>query len=257
MRLFDVADGSRGGWAADSGAPATEVGTANPVRHAAITTCANPLDQRTWGRLSLMTEAPGTTLAVLLAAGAGKRFHGPVHKLRAVVDTGGTHAPEPVVAASLRAMLAADIGESVVVTGAVDISDIVESFAGARVHTTHNPDWHTGMRSSLLCAIAIAKERGCDQIVVGLADQPFVASEAWQLVSAADAPIAVAGYDGRRGNPVKLARSVWDEFEQSSGDPDAGARNLVEQHLDSVVIVPCTGSDRDIDTQEDLTPWKH
>ncbi len=154
-------------------------------------------------------------------------------------------------------MVEADIGTNVVISGAVDLGDVVTHVAGDAVRVVHNSDWSTGMRSSVLVAIDVAREFGCRQIVVGLADQPFVSPEAWQRVAEAAAPIAVATYDGRRGNPVKLDESVWDEFQRSADDPDAGARNLVERHLDSVAFVACPGSDRDIDTQEDLKQWKH
>lgn len=204
-----------------------------------------------------MNSPVGPTVAVLLAAGAGKRFRGPVHKLMAEVDTGAPTSPEPVVAVSLRAMIGAEIGECVVITGAVDISRVVESVGAGRVVTVHNPDWSTGMRSSVMLAISHARSLGAAQIVVGLADQPFVTPEAWRLVAEADAPIAVATYEGRRGNPVKLASDVWSEFENTQGDPDAGARSLVERHLETVAFVPCPGDDHDIDTREDLDTWKH
>lgn len=204
-----------------------------------------------------MNSPVGSTIAVLLAAGAGKRFRGPVHKLMAEVDTGSPTSPEPVVAASLRAMVDADIGDCVVITGAADVSQVVESIGAGRTVVVHNPDWSSGMRSSVVAAMAHARSLGAAQIVVGLADQPFVTAEAWRLVARADAPIAVATYDGRRGNPVKLASEVWDEFESTPGDPDAGARSLVERHLDTVAFVPCPGDDHDIDTREDLDTWKH
>ena len=207
-----------------------------------------------------MDSPAGPTLAVLLAAGAGKRFHGPIHKLRAMISTDGISPADTVVAASLRAMLASHIGECAVVTGAADISDIIDgitSSTGHHVTVVPNPDWSSGMRSSVLKAISLARERRCSQVVIGLADQPFVSADAWRMVAEAEAPIAVATYEGRRGNPVKLAESVWSEFENAPGDPDAGARSLVSTHLDHVAFVPCPGSDRDIDTQEDLRPWKH
>ena len=54
---------------------------------------------------------PGTTVAVVLAAGAGTRFEGPTHKLAATIDG------VPVLDRAVRAALDADIGPVVVVIG--------------------------------------------------------------------------------------------------------------------------------------------
>ena len=92
-------------------------------------------------------------------------------------------------------------------------------------------------------------------MVIGLADQPFVGAGSWKAVADADSPIAVATFDGRRGNPVKLRAEVWDVFENTPGDPDAGARTLMHVRPELVLEVSCQGSSDDIDTREDLTKW--
>jgi CTP:molybdopterin cytidylyltransferase MocA len=73
-----------------------------------------------------------------------------------------------------------------------------------------------------------------------------------RLVAAheAGADLAVATYDGTRGNPVLVGRTLWDEARALSGD--VGARALMERH--DVVEVDCTGtgSPDDVDTIEDL-----
>lgn len=196
-----------------------------------------------------MTSTPSTTLGVLLAAGAGSRFDGPTHKLLAPLD-GRT-----VVAHAVDDLLAADIGPVLVVTGAVELGDALADLA-----TTHPRDltivrhdgWRQGQATTLQAALRHAASGGFDAIVVGLGDQPFIGSEAWRRVAASASPIAVATYDGRRRNPVRLHRSVWPLLPE---DGDEGARVVMRMRPELVEEVPCPGSPADIDTQEDLARW--
>lgn len=193
------------------------------------------------------------TLAVLLAAGAGSRFAasspGAGHKLLALVRG------RPVVDHALSAMCVAGLDGCAVITGAVDLTGVVGDVArdrSARIDIVHNSRWETGQRSSLLAAIDHARTGGYDAVVVGLGDQPFVTPGAWRAVAASNSPIAVASYGGRRGNPVRLHSSVWDDLAEPTADPDSGARSLVAAHPELVQLVECDGSDDDIDTVDDL-----
>ena len=200
-----------------------------------------------------MGPSSASTVCALLAAGAGKRFQGPVHKLLAPMST--RHGDEPVVVVAARAMVNSDAGRCLVITGAVDLAPALSHIEGLEI--VHNPHWESGMRSSVLLALHTAREWGCSQVVIGLGDQPFVESTTWSALAAADSPVAIATYAGRRGNPVKLAAATWDELIAENGDPDAGARSLVSRHPEWVAEIPSMGNDRDIDTLEDLPPWKH
>ena len=173
-------------------------------------------------------------VAALLAAGAGSRFEGPTHKLLAPFRGKPLHrwAYDAVVESGL---------PFVVVIGGVTL-DLPEAVA--------NPRWAEGIATSLQVAIAAAGD--ADAVVIGLADQPFVPTEAWRLVAAADAPIAVATYDGRRGNPVRLGRSIWPEL---PAEGDQGARVLMGRRPELVGEVACDGDPADVDTVEDLKRW--
>lgn len=215
------------------------------------------------------------TLVVLLAAGAGSRYSGDTHKLEAVVGD-RTVAEHSIVAA-----MASGVGDVIVITGASQPSlDVMSALSRATttgdrtpddratenertdggdvesaetIQFIHNPDWADGQAVSLQVALAEASRVGAEAVVVGLADQPGVTPEAWRRVAACQSPMAVATYDGVRGNPVRLHRSIWDLL-ASTGDE--GARSLMRLRPELVEQIPCPGSGHDIDTREDLQLWQ-
>lgn len=183
-----------------------------------------------------------TVAGVLLAAGAGSRFDDPRHKLLAELDG------KPIVIHAMEAVVAAGLDEVVVVTGAADLADVLPS----TVSVVHNSAWQHGQATSLQAAVAHCRARGHEALVVGLGDQPFIASETWRRLGDIDVPIAVATYAGQRGNPVRLAEEVWDLLPTEG---DMGARPLLASRPDLVTQVACEGRADDIDTTEDLDRW--
>jgi molybdenum cofactor cytidylyltransferase len=184
---------------------------------------------------------------IVLAAGEGRRFAasgGAGPKPRASV--GGV----PLVVTALRAALAAGLDGVVLVQGAADLTDLVPP----EVSVLRHPRWADGLASSLQVGLAHARGAGLDAVVVGLADQPGVTADAWRAVASApdDRPIAVATYDGRRANPVRLAAAVWGLVPVAG---DEGARGLMRARPELVREVPCTGDPHDVDTLEDLDRW--
>jgi molybdenum cofactor cytidylyltransferase len=187
-----------------------------------------------------------TVLGVVLAAGAGARFRasgGAGAKQLAVV--GGTTLVERAVDAAQ----GGGLDEVVVVGGAVDLST-----TGIGVVVLDNPRWAEGIATSVQVGVRHAIAAGHAALVVGLADQPGVTADAWRAVAGAsdDPPIAVATYDGARGNPVRLARSVWADLPDTG---DEGARALIRRRPELVQAIPCDGRSDDIDTVEDLDRW--
>ena len=184
----------------------------------------------------------------MLAAGGGSRFTdsgGTSHKLLA--DFRGL----PVVAWAIEHAADAGLDETIVVTGAVDLSSVV------RHHVTFvaNERWAEGQATSLAAAVAYADAAGHDAIVVGLGDQPLVTPQAWAAVArepGADDTIVVATYDGRRRNPVRLPRALWALLPTTG---DEGARRLMRDRPELVREVACAGVPADVDTVEDLTTW--
>lgn len=183
------------------------------------------------------------TAGLLLCGGSGSRFHGDVNKL--------VHPLEgvAVVARSLSAMLGAHFEVNIVVDGAVDVGPFLDS----EVLHLHNFRWSEGIATSLWVGIEKARELGIESVVVGLGDQPGISSNSWRAVADSHGrPIAIATYHGKRRNPVRLDRSIWDMLPRLG---DEGARAIFKAYPELVEEVDCMGDPRDIDTLEDLIKW--
>jgi len=198
-----------------------------------------------------------TVAGILLAAGEGSRFGRP----KALVELNGQTLAERGVNV-LRAGGARPI---LVVTGAVPVEL-------AETHTVYNPEWPTGMGSSLRAALraltgtaagagpgtgsGVGHDADVGAVVVALADQPLVGAEAVARLIAAyrdGASVAVAAYGGQPRNPVLLAREHWAEV-AATATGDQGARTFLRARADLVTLVECgdTGRADDIDTPADL-----
>jgi CTP:molybdopterin cytidylyltransferase MocA len=196
-----------------------------------------------------MSTRPGGTNAVaaaILAAGRGSRFGG--EEPKCLQEWHGRR----LVEWALQAPLDAALSPVVLVTG--HQRHLVDPLAPAGVDVVHSSRWHEGIAHSLRAALeALEGYASVEAVCVGLADQPRIGDEAYRrLVSAfaGGATIAVASYGGQRANPVLLARSLWPEAHELTGD--VGARALMQRH--PVVEVECgdTGSPVDVDTPSDL-----
>jgi CTP:molybdopterin cytidylyltransferase MocA len=180
---------------------------------------------------------------VLLAAGSGSRLGHP----KALVVVGG----QSLAARGVTLLRDGGAGPVIVVTGAAELADP----PGHGVVTVHNPDWASGMGSSLAVGLA-AVPSDCAAAVVALADQPLVGTESVRRLIAAyasGAPVAVACYDGRPRNPVLLGRAHWPAV-LALATGDVGARPFLRAHPELVTHVECgdVGSPDDIDSPEDL-----
>lgn len=178
---------------------------------------------------------PETTLAVILAAGAGSRFNAPEHKLESKLKK------KPLVWWAATHALDAGFAEVLVIEGSVPVSGLVPD----NISIVHNHDWADGQSRSLQVAVHYADMAEYDTVVIGLGDQPFVPPEAWRLVAASTSPIAVARFDRHATPPVRLHSDVWGLLPI---DGDEGARQLLRSRPELVTEVPCPGSAVDVDT---------
>jgi molybdenum cofactor cytidylyltransferase len=204
-------------------------------------------------------QTPRKCAAVLLAAGAGTRFEGINHKLLTNLRIPGENATRTIFEHALHHVREAGIGPVVVITGnqhqaLTNGLASQEGLHGDALLLRHNNRWADGQSTSVWEGIRAAKELGCDRVVIGLADQPFISPQAWRLVAGGPGAITVATYVGRRRNPVGLDSDVWHLLPTNG---DEGARTLMRVRPDLVSEVTCPGSPDDIDTEEDLRRWQN
>jgi molybdenum cofactor cytidylyltransferase len=185
---------------------------------------------------------------LVLAAGRSTRMGGP-NKL--VAEIRG----KALVRIATEQVLASRAKPVIVVTG--HERDRVESaLAGLPVTFVHNPDYATGLGSSLKAGVAAVPDEA-DGIVVCLADMPQVdATLIDRLIAAFDpekgALAVIPTFEGKRGNPVLWSRRFFPELMAIEGD--VGARHLIGRYNEAVAEVPVTGKAAllDIDTPEAL-----
>ncbi|WP_276943450.1 nucleotidyltransferase family protein [Ferrimicrobium acidiphilum] len=185
-----------------------------------------------------MDEELASTGLVVLAAGFGSRFDSSTHKL--LENLNG----RPIVSWVLEAAASVEAGAHFVVTQDSNLSSLLP----AKFIELRNPSPQDGLASSLALAVDAASAMGLWAVTVGLGDQPLVPPEAWNAVtSTKTGGVAIATYAGVRGNPVKIASSVFGLLERRG---DVGARAIF--HRVEAVEVPCSGDPFDVDTREDL-----
>jgi len=162
---------------------------------------------------------------LVLAAGAGRRYGMP----KALVAYEGSLLVERAYR-----LVAGSCDPVFVVLGA-SYEEIVSRADLGHAAVLHNPDWDTGMASSLrtgLNALASGRAAGpVDAVLVHLVDLPGMTVAALQRMASYAAPdvLAVATYDGVRGHPVLLGRTHWAGAAESA-IADQGARTYLASH---------------------------
>lgn len=186
-----------------------------------------------------------TVTAIVLAAGAGTRFGG--GKLLAPI--GG----RPVLQHVLDALARAGVGDVVVVIGD-DLDAIEAAIAWRSERRVRNPDPGRGLSSSLRVGLDAVGD-DAHAALIALGDQPLVPVAVIRalLDGPADAsrPVVVPVYPDDRGrNPVLLRRAAFGLVAEAEGDHGLGP--LLAAHPELVAEVAVTGTNPDLDTQDDL-----
>ncbi|HKO58521.1 MAG TPA: NTP transferase domain-containing protein [Thermoanaerobaculia bacterium] len=182
--------------------------------------------------------------AIVLAAGQATRFG----QCKQLARVGG----KALLQHALDNLRASHVDDVVVVLGA-HADEIREKVSFDRERIVFNPHYADGMSTSIQAGLRAIDAEGA---LIVLADQPFVAPATIDLLveehRRTRAAVVIPTYNGFRGNPVLVDRSLFAEMMDIHGD--IGCRAVFGDHPESIVRVPVDdrGVVTDIDTQADL-----
>lgn len=183
--------------------------------------------------------------ALILAAGAGKRFGG--QKLLAELDGA------PILQHVLDLAASAGLDPVVVVLGP-DADAPARRLSWRNEVRLINPDPGAGLSSSVRLGLAALASSEAQRAVVLLGDQPRLSSAQLDVILGAPVdesrPIVVPRYAGVAGNPVLLERAAWPLAAKLRGD--AGMAQLFAANQDLLRFIDVPGTNPDVDTKADL-----
>ncbi len=195
----------------------------------------------------IIGKTTGNVHAVILAAGQSRRM-GKSNKLLADIDG------KAMVRQVAEIVSTSGVAGITVVTGH-QAEAVENALGGIDANFTRNPDFATGLASSLRCGIA-ALPADCSGAIILLADMPRIKTAMIDRLigtfnKASQTSIIQATSHGKRGNPVLWPSYYFDALKQISGD--VGARHIIGQNAERVLEVELgEAAALDIDTPEAL-----
>lgn len=198
--------------------------------------------------------------AIILAAGSSSRMGAGRHKLLLPLGE------KPVLAHVITAALASQARPIVLVLGhqATQVRTQIAAFTALpALISIENPAYQQGMSTSLRAGLQtlIQSQNTQEQAFHSLAgtlillgDQPLMTASIIDALiarkQATGKPIVAPLYNGRRGNPVLFAASLFPELMEVQGDE--GARSIIERHQSAIATIELNNAmaSYDVDTWE-------
>ena len=182
---------------------------------------------------------------VILAAGEARRF-GSCKQL-------ALFQGKPLLQHVIEEAMSLEHERLIVVTGKyhVEIDAARDSGVIDQVELVNNPNWSVGMSSSIALATSILLDN-CDQLLLLLADQILITrNELTDLLkNAPDDGMCCAGFNGTVGPPVVFSATHFSALKRL--DHREGAKHMLQDPTNHVVVYPMKSAAWDIDTTQDL-----
>ncbi len=186
---------------------------------------------------------------LLLAAGASTRLGQP----KQLVHLDG----QPLLEQACRTALSIENRGVTVVLGA-HCGAIKPAVEHLPVRILVNENWESGMGSSIACGMA-SLPPNTDAVLLLLCDQPFVYTHLLnQLVAKWQQHpdhIAASSYGGSYGPPAVFGMEYFEGLAALQGQQ--GAKKLMQQHKDKLLLIDFPEGILDIDTPADLSRIFH
>jgi len=185
--------------------------------------------------------------AVILAAGASTRMSIPKQLLQFRGQAFLRRAASVALEAGCRPV--------VVVTGA-NAATCRESLRGLDVLEAENQQWESGMSSSVRVGVEalVTPNPRIAAVVLMLCDQPFVTRDVIVgLVKAhyeTGCSVVASRFGGSYGVPALFGKAHFAELATLKGA--AGAKQVIQKHLQKVQLLPFPEGEIDVDTPDDF-----
>jgi len=183
---------------------------------------------------------------IILAAGASRRLGYPKQLLE-IED-------ENLLNRMIRMARDSNFEVVSVVVGA-HIELIIPQIDTTGIHLFLNPDWESGMSSTLACGLkyTLRAHPGLQSVLILLVDQPHVTTELinsfLKKYQEEAPPIVAARYDDTFGVPALFDQKLFPKLLDLKGS--SGARQLIRSHKKKLIAVDFPEGKMDVDTPED------
>ena len=183
--------------------------------------------------------------AMILAAGESKRMEKPKLLL--------PYGEKTIIETIVETVVSSKIEKTLVILGS-DREKIEEKIKNSPVEIVYNPDFRSGMLSSVQCGFKALPEETRAVLVV-LGDQPKISTDVInKLIDAYKSTgkgIVLPVYKKERGHPVLIDVKYGEEVENLS--PEIGLRGTVYNHPEDILEVGVETSSifQDIDDESD------
>ena len=183
---------------------------------------------------------------IILAAGASTRMG----QAKQLLRIGG----ESLIQRAVKTALGTNFRPVLVVLGA-NREQIEPELQGTETLQVFNPDWSTGMGSSIATGLAFLLQEtpSIEQVLILVGDQPLLKvatlTALVELQSQTQAPLVVSRYTNTLGVPALFTQALFGEL--AALHSAQGAKALIQKYLHQAAVFDFPEGALDLDTPEE------